>query len=466
MPGLDNTNPLFRPFLGKPDAQPVLGANIAMPNPTPALVAPISPMVSRTPPTQTETDTAERNRLINTGSGIDQIQSKPARVAARVGDIVSSIFAPNVAQFIPGTTLHHNMLVNQATRNVAQDQAQDESVAQVGREEASGRQADAAAEYYRQRPDIEQSKIDQKSQASHDQDIRMAAKYGQKPVLGGNGEIVGYEDDPTLLASAAQQAKIDLQQAQTDLASAKGDPNSPIYQQAERRLRIAQANATAAQIRADAYHGNYLMHAQGVGLDGQPLPGIGMLDGKPVGTSMQGTVNKSISGNAQFDDVEQGIQHTDKALQALESSGGKLSSPAMITALGHSQKGLGQWLQSQAASTLTPQERDAVVAVNAMRERILAMRKASGGNASEAQVDRMISMLPGPQTPDLDTAQRQLREVQAQLDTLRPGVPQVNRPAGKPISPASNSGPKSGDVVDGYKFKGGNPADQKNWEKQ
>ncbi len=172
------------------------------------------------------------------------------------------------------------------------------------------------------------------------------------------------------------------------------------------------------------------MHAYGVGLDKQPLTGIGTIDGAPVGTSMQSNVTKSLSGNAQFDDVQQGIDHTNNALTALEASGGKLSSPAMIAALGHSQKGLGQWLQSKAASTLTPQERDAVVSVNAMRERILAMRKASGGNASEAQVDRMISMLPGPQTPDLDTAQRQLREVQSQLNTLRPGIPQVNRPGG------------------------------------
>lgn len=39
-------------------------------------------------------------------------------------------------------------------------------------------------------------------------------------------------------------------------------------------------------------------------------------------------------------------------------------------------------------------------------------------------------------------------------DTLRPGA--------QPAAPAG--GPKAGDVVDGYRFKGGNPADQNNWE--
>jgi len=38
------------------------------------------------------------------------------------------------------------------------------------------------------------------------------------------------------------------------------------------------------------------------------------------------------------------------------------------------------------------------------------------------------------------------------------GYEQVNQPSSK--------GPKTGDVEDGYKFKGGDPADKANWEKQ
>jgi hypothetical protein len=125
----------------------------------------------------------------------------------------------------------------------------------------------------------------------------------------------------------------------------------------------------------------------------------------------------------------------------------------MITALGHHEGGLGQYLQSKASETLSPAERDAVVAVNAMRERILAMRKASGGNASEAQVNRMISMLPGPQTPDLDTARRQLKEVQNQADILSAGVPKVNRPAA--LSKESNQPTRPANVPEGYIFKDG-----------
>lgn len=139
----DNTNPLFRPFLGKPDAAPALGTTIGMPSTTPALVAPISPVVTRTP-SQTDNDIAERNRLVSTGSGIDQIKNPLLKGLARAGDIAASVFAPNVAAFIPGTTLHHNMLVNQASRNVAQDQAQEKNAADVADTQAQTQQRQVA----------------------------------------------------------------------------------------------------------------------------------------------------------------------------------------------------------------------------------------------------------------------------------------------------------------------------------
>jgi hypothetical protein len=42
----------------------------------------------------------------------------------------------------------------------------------------------------------------------------------------------------------------------------------------------------------------------------------------------------------------------------------------------------------------------------------------------------------------------------------------TSEPLGKPASaPAAPAGPKAGVVQDGFRFKGGNPADQKNWEK-
>jgi hypothetical protein len=42
----------------------------------------------------------------------------------------------------------------------------------------------------------------------------------------------------------------------------------------------------------------------------------------------------------------------------------------------------------------------------------------------------------------------------------------TSEPLGKPApAPAAPAGPKAGVVQDGFRFKGGNPADQNNWEK-
>lgn len=113
---------------------PPLNTNIAMPGPAPSMGSPVLPSVSLAPPpppTQTQRDQTERDRLINTGSGIDQVQNPLLRGIARAADIAGSVFAPKLAQFIPGTTLHHQLLVGQATNNVAKDQAEEQAAAQT-----------------------------------------------------------------------------------------------------------------------------------------------------------------------------------------------------------------------------------------------------------------------------------------------------------------------------------------------
>lgn len=90
-------------------------------------------------PTQTQRDTTLRNKYINEGSGVDQIKNPLLKGLARAGDIAASVFAPGAASFIPGTTLHHNMLVNQATRNVEKDQAQEKNVADISGQQATTR---------------------------------------------------------------------------------------------------------------------------------------------------------------------------------------------------------------------------------------------------------------------------------------------------------------------------------------
>ena len=88
-------------------------------------------------------DEAYRTHLLTSGSGISQIKNTPLRGLARVGDVVgrlaSNMFAPGLMNLIPGTEEHHNLLLNQANRQVGQD------VAEQGKE-AQSHEAEARAQ--------------------------------------------------------------------------------------------------------------------------------------------------------------------------------------------------------------------------------------------------------------------------------------------------------------------------------
>lgn len=128
-------------------APPGLGTGIAMPSTAPSMGTPVLPSVSLAPPpppTQTQMDITKRNDAVNKGSGIDQIQNPLLRGIARAADIAGSVFAPNLAQFIPGTTLHHQLVVNQMGQNVAKDQAEEQATAQTANEAATTAHTNAA----------------------------------------------------------------------------------------------------------------------------------------------------------------------------------------------------------------------------------------------------------------------------------------------------------------------------------
>jgi hypothetical protein len=114
------------------------------PNAQPAAPSIGSPTLSSTPVgppgvnPQTGRDQAEYSRLKETGSGIHQFSQKHhiAGPLLQIADAIGSVFAPNVAQFVPGTTLHHDRLLGRQAGIVKQDGAQDKEVADAAHTEA------------------------------------------------------------------------------------------------------------------------------------------------------------------------------------------------------------------------------------------------------------------------------------------------------------------------------------------
>lgn len=113
--------------------------SIAAPSTGNAL-APVKPaMPAAAPSVQHEN---ELNRMIATGSGRSQIHNPFLKTVATIGDIGLSAFAPNIARMVPGTEMHHSMLVNNQRGVVNSDLAQGKEQADTAHTQAETKKID------------------------------------------------------------------------------------------------------------------------------------------------------------------------------------------------------------------------------------------------------------------------------------------------------------------------------------
>ena len=119
----------------------------------PVLPNPTSPNVVGPGPSQLMIDTAKRDQMANSGSGISQIKNPILRGIAQGADILGSVFTPRLDSLIPGTQSHHVLLMNQQNALINQDQAQQaaataqqDAQAQVQQRQAQAQQDTAKAQ--------------------------------------------------------------------------------------------------------------------------------------------------------------------------------------------------------------------------------------------------------------------------------------------------------------------------------
>lgn len=291
------------------------------------------------------------------------------------------------------------------------------------------------------------------------------AQHGLTLTYNDNGEVTGVAEDPnssiiqqrnskdelTQAQIEAAKAGVELKNAQAAFAKAKMDPNSPLFKQTQDRLRIAQSNAAAATQRAQAYMGNYLQGAYGVGLNGEVLPGSAEISDESgnqtvVGTKSAAQAAKSQSNAAQFNDVKGATDNIEKVAETLVKKGGKLNSPSVAAAIADPKTTSAQWAQGQFVNSgLTPEERDYVTTVKAYKENLQALRKSAGGSVSDSQVDRLMEMAPGASTPDLDYLKRQTGQIRQMWGRLAPGATTAKgglqiSGRGNPLKPPARTG--------------------------
>lgn len=418
-------NPLIASLLARQNSAPIdtvnapaLTSMIAAPsNLSPSLGSSIAPAQTTVNPfpNQLQTDQSNRNRLINSGDGVSQISNPLLRGIARAADIAGTVFAPNLARAIPGTMLHHNMLVNQATQNVAQDQAQQQAVANTAQTEAKTAGDNATTAYETQKPILEQNKIDATKLTNHAKFGQLAAKAGQTMQIDPVTGEATFADDPNSQAYKDRIALAGMHQATAEkdaimgeIAQNKYQPGTQEYNDAQRRLdqvdkrlRVSMAGlglrAQGLQLRQQ----NTNASLYGTDMDGNPLPGAAQISDNAGNLTTVGSKNAGHAISQQksvgsFNDLSGSVTNARQAIQDLDKEGGSLSDPEIVAAMSDPTSIIGKVVNGKLVKgNLSDTQIKAVNAVRQLHEQAGILRSTTGGTSSEAGAQRILDVVPG-----------------------------------------------------------------------
>ncbi len=233
------------------------------PAPQPITATPIAAATPKTPiQTKYDQDQAELQRLQKSGSGISQLthpvdaQGNPdtskhpgfwkkfGSVAARIGDVAGTALFPGVTAQIPGTELHHDVLLNQQQGRVNSDLATEQQQAQTHNLELK-------PELDQSKLELSQQKVQNAQEAAEQKLSAQLAQHGFKKDANGAIVPLTYEE-----MSQEQQAVHDLKVSQQEMADAQAaykkaqKDNVPLQMEmARRRIETAQQNSAIAAER-------------------------------------------------------------------------------------------------------------------------------------------------------------------------------------------------------------------------
>ena len=278
-----------------------------------------------------------------------------------------------------------------------------------------------------------------------------AAALGLKSTTGPDGKIT-YSEDPNSPITKQKQALSDwrtsmqkVSEMRADIEKQKITPGSPAFNQRQQQI-------SAEMKRADSYALRASGQMLGTDLQGNQLEGgATTATGKPIGTSLAAPYIKQEGKTAQFNDVLGATDRIESTAERLVNSGKRLNDPSVAAAIADPKTTSMQWAQGAfATSGLTPEQRDYVTNVKAYKENLQALRQASGGGFSDAQVNRLMEMAPGANTPDLDYLKRQIGQIRLTADRLAQGLPTmkgghtVEGSGNKPVAKTAASAPPPG----------------------
>jgi hypothetical protein len=208
-------------------------------------------------------DTVERQRLMGEKPGVDNIyhdvtnssfgQNHPfagkllgglAQVGGKIGDTLANA-APGIAREIPGTTVRHNMLLNQANTALGQDEANAQKQAQAASENATAQHT--AAEMPEIAPNAESARGMQGAQKAN---LESEIKTRENPSEEWKAipQIIGPNGEPVEIESKSGQVRFGGIQGTQQQKQPK--PDSPEQQYIDEYQKLHKGATVAAAERA------------------------------------------------------------------------------------------------------------------------------------------------------------------------------------------------------------------------
>jgi hypothetical protein len=363
----------------------------------------------------------------------DPISSHPGvagtigHIASAIGNIAGDIFAPGTLERIPGSQLHNQALEAQNEHGIAQGEDNAEKEAQTAN-------LDAQPELKRQAGELAQEKQNAKEDKDKTDLTEKYRKLGLKLDPQGNAIPIPYEE-----MTPTEQAVHDLKTNQAEAAEAraeldkmKGDTTSPLYQMQLKRLQVAMQNAQNAHARLGLSEQQFANK-----VNEQELM-------KPSGQAQ----SRGSAAQAALD-VLPDLQ------EQIRSNAAELG--PLFGRINRGEIKIGD---------VDPK----IQKLYANMQSFYAMQPAVHGFRNAEFVKDFDSFVGGLQTnPEatlagLEGLKPTLQAVAKEGKTFRKRT--VEGRDDNASGGANAKAPAVGTVEGGYKFKGGDPADAKNWEKQ
>jgi hypothetical protein len=376
---------------------------------------------------------------------------KIGHVLGTIGNDIGEVADPAAMARIPGTNANR----------LAQEQNLQKQI------NIQQPEADRLAEGKVKHGEFEET-LGNKEATAQDKDTAALAKQGLTRDKDGN--IVADEQSPIYQNNQAKAKQLEethtnlmaYRQAQTDLASAradveksKNDPNSLAYKTALQRLQQAEEGHRIAagrlQLQQDEYTANYL----GRDNKGNALPGATKDDqGNPIGPRVA-NAGATSADRLKRSDLARNVETNAIGFKQLIKD-----NPDLFGQIAGHFTTVEQMIGSN-----NPAIARVGVAVHNMA---LASNGAHGVRSQEAVEETQNEILNhfrnGP-----EATMAAVDELVGSVQTFREDAQHGKRPNNEPIKGeggAPTGGvPKVGDVVDGFKFKGGDPSNPENWTK-